>query len=171
MNAGARSKKSLEPSGRLDDTPPARSKNERDLLRIASISTALAFGTVLGSMASLQQDGSGFLFHFSGGTVIAFMVGAAVALLYWKLVSLSEARGASRLLRISSSLLLLGAVGVFLYPLRFLASEKLAEVRQGLVAAALALSLLGFILWQIKRFLDRDAIRAADVPEKSSANK
>ena len=157
-------------SGSVEETGSPRSKNERDFLRIASISTALAFGTVLGSMASLHKDASAFSFQLSGATVVGFMVGAAVGVLYWKLVSLSATHRASRLLRLSSSLLLLGAVGVFLYPLRFLSAEKLAEVWQGLGADAVVLSVLGVILWRIKRFLDRDSARAGIVPKKPSTN-
>ncbi len=157
-------------SGSVEETGPPRSKNERDFLRIASISTALAFGAVLGSIESLRKDGSGFSFQFSGKTLVAFGIGAAVGFLYWKLVSLSAMHSASRLLRLSSSLLLLGAVGVFLYPLRFLSAEKLAEVWQGLAADAVVLSVLGVILWRIKRFLDRDSARAGIAPKKPSTN-
>jgi hypothetical protein len=157
-------------SGSVEETGSPRSKNERDFLRIASISTALAFGAVLGSIESLRKDGSGFSFQLSGATVVGFMAGAAVGFLYWKLVSLSARHRASRLLRLSSSLLLLGAVGVFLYPLRFLSAEKLAEVWQGLGADAVVLSVLGVILWRIKRFLDRDSARAGIAPKKSSTN-
>jgi len=157
-------------SGSVEETGPPRSKNERDFLRIASISTALAFGTVLGSMTSLHKDASAFSFQFSGKTLVAFGIGAAVGFLYWKLVSLSATHRASRLLRLSSSLLLLGAVGVFLYPLRFLSAEKLAEVWQGLGADAVVLSVLGVILWRIKRFLDRDSARAGIAAKKPSTN-
>lgn len=157
-------------SDSVEKTGPARSKNERDFLRIASISTALAFGTVLGSMASLRKDASAFSFQFSGETLVAFGIGAVIGFLYWKLVSLSAILKTSLLLRVASSLLLLGAVGVFLYPLRFLSAEKLAEVWQGLAADAVVLSVLGVILWRIKRFLDRDSTQASIVANKSAAN-
>jgi len=156
-------------SGSVEKTGSG-SKKERDFLRIASLSTALAFGTVLGSMASLHKDASAFSFQFSGETLVGFAIGAAVGFLYWKLVSLSATLRTSLLLRVASVLLLLGSVGVFLYPLRFLSSEKLAEVWQGLAADAIVLSLLGVILWRIKRFLDRDSAPAAIEVNKSATN-
>ncbi len=149
---------------------PAGSKNERDFLRIASISTALAFGTVLGSMASLHKDAAAFSFQFSGKTLVGFGIGAVIGFLYWKLISVSATLKTSLLLRVATLLLLLGSVGVFLYPLKFLSSEKLAEVRQGLGADAIVLSLLAIILWRIKRFLDRDSAPAAIAADKSAAN-
>ncbi len=148
--------KSPPASGAL---PAGRSKSQRDFFRIASVSTALAFGVVVGSVASLRKDGSAFSFQFSGAAVVGFLVGATIGLLYWRVVSLSAARGTSRLLRVTSFLLFLGAVAMFLFPLRFLSMEKLAEVWQGLAAAAIALSLLGLILWRIKKFLDHDSTR------------
>jgi hypothetical protein len=157
-------------SGPVEETGTPRSKNERDFLRIASISTALAFGTVLGSMASLRKDASAFSFQFSGETLVAFGIGAAVGFLYWKLISLSSTLKTSLLLRVATVLLLLGSVGVFLYPLRFLSAEKLAEVWQGLGADAVVLSVLGVILWRIKRFLDRDSARAGIAAKKPSTN-
>jgi len=147
----------LSASGKAVDG--AGSRNERDLVRIASGSTALAFGVALGSLQSLRHDAAGFSFQLSFGTAVAFAIGAVIGLLYWKLVTRSATRGASPLLRAASFLLLLGGVGAFLYPLRFLPAEKLPDVYKGLAIAAVALSLIGFILWRIKRFLDQDSAR------------
>jgi len=157
------------PSDPVEKTGLPRSKNERDFLRIASISTALAFGTVLGSMASLSKDASAFSFQFSGKTLVGFGIGAVIGFLYWRLISVSSALKTSLLLRMATVLLLLGSVGVFLYPLKFLSAEKLAEVRQGLGADAIVLSLLGLILWRIKRFLDQDSMPPAIAADKSAA--
>jgi len=112
------------------------------------------------------MDASAFSFQFSGKTLVAFGIGSRRGCLYWKLVSLSAMHSASRLLRLSSSLLLLGAVGVFIYTLRFLSAEKLAEVWQGLGADAVVLSVLGSFCGGLT--LSRpDYARAGIVPKKT----
>jgi hypothetical protein len=135
----------------------ADSNSDRDLLRIASVSTALAFGAVLASLEALYRNTSGFAFHISLRTLAAFVIGGAVGLVYWKIVTLGATGRASKLLRPASFLLLLAGVGAFLYPLRFLSKERLIEVFQGLATVAVALSLVGYILWRIKGFLEQDA--------------
>jgi hypothetical protein len=142
------------------ETSRAQSKDERLFFGIVSYSTALAFGGMLASLEALYNDTSGFSFHFSVGTLAAFAIGFAVGLIYWRIVSLDAAGGASLLLRASSFLLLLGGVAAFLYPLRFLPAEKLHEVLQGLTAAVVALSLIALMLWRLKIFFDQDAAKA-----------
>jgi len=133
--------------------------SQRAFLRIASLSTALAFGVVLGSVEALRRDASGFAFQISAGTLVAFTIGLAIGLAYWKIVVFHATGNAALLRRAASFLLLLGGTGTFLYPLRFLPGEKLPEVFEGLATAAIALSLIGFMLRTLQQFFNQDEMR------------
>ena len=140
--------------------------SQRDFLRIASLSTALAFGVVLGSVEALRRDPSGFAFKISVGTFVAFAIGLAIGVVYWKIVTLNATGNPSLLRRVASFFLLLGGSVAFLYPLRFLPGEKLPEVFEGLATAAVALSLIGFMLRTLQQFFDQDEMRT-EVGEKA----
>ncbi len=141
-------------AGGLEDANRAGSKNERVFFGIVSCATALGLGVMLASLQALYKDGSGFAFRISAGTIAAFAIGAAAGLVYWR-----AALRSCFLRRISSLILFAVGAGAFLYPLRFLPGEKLPEVFQGIGAAAVALSILGFMLWRLMRFFDQDAAR------------
>jgi hypothetical protein len=145
---------SLKPDAAAEK-PDSESKSSRDFFKIASLGTALGFGAAAASTASLRSSPVGFSFQLSAATFVAFMVGAAVALVYWKLVA-SNSRAARR----ASLLIALAGVGLFLYPLRFVPAGNLLDLIIGLILATCALSLVGFLLWQVKRFLDTDSQQA-----------
>jgi hypothetical protein len=67
----------------MDDS----AKNQRDFFRIVKIATALALGTMaafLYSMKDLAHDAS---LEFSAGSVIVFVIGAAVGWFFWTVVA------------------------------------------------------------------------------------
>jgi hypothetical protein len=168
QNASAGTSGPTSDSGEMPSQAEAR--NERDLLRIAAYSTALAFGAMFGTIQSYHRDASGFSFQISCWTLAAAVIGGVVGFLYWKLVAFSARRDASLLFRGASFLLLLAVVGALLSPLRFLSAETLNDVLQGLAVGVAALSLLGFILWRIRGFLDRDSAQgkvASEAPMTS----
>jgi hypothetical protein len=53
-------------------------------------------------------------------------------------------------------MLLVAGVGAFLYPLRFVRSDKMVEIAIGLAFATCALSMVALQLWKIKLFFDAD---------------
>jgi hypothetical protein len=129
----------------------SESRNERELFKIASLSLAIGFGCGVGSLQSLHWGPSGLFFKVSFGTFVAFAIGAAVGMLYWRSATSSVASA-----RKSSLWLLLGGVCLFFYPLRFVPADKLPDILIGLSLAVAALSTVAFMLWQVKRFLDSD---------------
>ena len=135
----------------------SESRSSRDFYRIASLGTALGFGAAAASTASLRSSPVGFSFQLSPATFIAFAVGAAVGLIYWKLVA-SNSKAARR----ASFLIALAGVGLFLYPLRFVPAGNLHDLIIGLILAACALSIVGFLLWRVKRFLDTDSQQSGE---------
>jgi uncharacterized membrane protein len=62
------------------------SKNEDDLFKIMTFSTALSFGVVAGLLYSFKDTPEGVAFVFSLGTVVWFVVGAAAGWAMWRVV-------------------------------------------------------------------------------------
>jgi FtsH-binding integral membrane protein len=147
---------SLKPTTAAEKSD-SESRSSRDFYRIASLGTALGFGTAAASTASLCSSSVGFSFQLSVATFVAFVVGAAVGLIYWRLVA-SNSKAARR----ASFLIALAGVGLFLYPLRFVPAGNLHDLIIGLILAACALSIVGFLLWRVKRFLDKDSQQSGE---------
>jgi hypothetical protein len=124
----------------------------RAFFKIVVGSTALGLGCMAAAMEALRQDVGGFSFQVSAGTFMAFAVGLAAALLYWKMAARSLAA-----VRVSSVILSLAGVGGFLYPLRFVPADKMTEIAIGLGAATCAISIGAFLLWRLKRFFDAES--------------
>lgn len=59
-------------------------KNERDLFRIMTFSTALGFGVLAAFLYSLSDVTNEIKLVFSFGTVVAFAVGAAAGWAFWR---------------------------------------------------------------------------------------
>jgi len=119
--------------------------------RIVRGSTALALGGMAAALEALRPSAAGFSFHVSLWTLVAFVLGMAAGLFYWRLTARSRLAS-----RIGTALLLVAGVGGFLYPLRFVPEDKMREIAIGLSLAIGALSLVAFLLWRIKRFFDAD---------------
>jgi hypothetical protein len=153
----------LKPNNVAEKTD-SESRSSRDFFKIASISTALGFGAAAGSAASLRSSPVGFSFQITVVTFVAFAIGAAIALVYWRLVA-SNSKSARR----ASLLIALAGVGLFLYPLRFVPAGNLHDLAMGLILATCALSIVGFLLWRVKRFLDTDS-QQADAAEEQPAS-
>jgi len=138
------------------------SRSTRFFFRIASFATALALGCAAASMQSLHWNASKLSFQISLGTFVAFAVGAGVALIFWKTATSSVSSA-----RKGSLWLALIGVAVFLYPLRFVPPEKLPDIAIGLTLAVAALSTIAWMIWQVGRFLDRDAQFETPTPPSS----
>jgi hypothetical protein len=143
---------------------PSRPKN--DLLRIAGFSTALGLGFMAASVQAYTWDAAGLRFRFSLFTVIAFVAGALVGWYYWRTVSQMiyanengtppERRAGARKFTIFSILLFAFAIGSYVYRLRLVPSGKAAEVAEGLVMAFVAIGIVGFLLWRVVRFFEKE---------------
>ncbi len=121
------------------------------LYKIVLGSTTLGLGFMAATLEALRPSAAGFAFKVSAWTFVAFAMGLAAGLLYWKLEAGSRLVG-----RIANAVLLLAGVAGFLYPLRFVPEDKMTDIGIGLGLAVCALSLGGFLLWRLKRFFDKD---------------
>ena len=145
-------------------TNAADAKNDRVFFGFAAGSIALAFGVLFATIESARQSPSGFVFQTGGGTWLAFAVGAVLGAIVWKIVSSTSVARVGSVMRATLVLLLLGGLATFLYPLRFLKPQTLIDVSHGLVTGVVAVGFLAYMLWRIKRALDRDATENATVP-------
>lgn len=137
-----------------------REVSERHLLedtifrRIVVGSTALAFAATAAVGASFRMDRRMFVWHWSVPLWMA--VGVAAALILWKLAlraQTSPSRKNKRNFIIYSIALTLVAFLGFLWPVLFVAQEKFADLRQGLITAAIFLGGGGAIFyWFIRNF-------------------
>lgn len=135
------------------------SKMQRGLYKILTYSTAVAFGTMIASIEAIRMSPTGFTFEISFWTVIAFLLGGAVAFPFWKFIFNATNLSPKQLKWVWSgflAIMIVLGVGSFLYPLRYVPREKLHDIAVGLAGALLVLSLIGFVVWRIKHFLDWD---------------
>jgi hypothetical protein len=132
-------------------------KNERDIRRIIILGTSIAFGCVLGSLEALRPSRTGYSFEITLRTFVAFLVGAALVFPFWHIIfraARTPHQKSSR--RWAMVFLVLFGIGAFLYPLRFMPTEKLSALLIGLTASVVALSGVAGLLLMVKRFVDQD---------------
>jgi hypothetical protein len=152
------------------------STNQRRLYPVVTYSSALAFGTMIASLEALRMGAAGITFQLTYRTFIAFVLGGAIVVPFWRLIfhgsSLSRRKLTLLWIAVVAVLVLLG-IGAFLYPLRYVPREKLQEITTGLVTAVCALSGVAFLLWGVKRFVDSDQKQEDLIhpPEKSDSPK
>ena len=140
----------------------ASPKHERDLLRVMIAGTAISFGFMAALLQTLRVDANGWVFALSGGTVLAFLAGAGLTVGVWRLALRQQGRRGGRFARLLPPLVLLTGVAAFLYPLRFVAAERLPDIGVGLVLATGALSFVGWMLWRVGSYLEQDARQNAE---------
>jgi hypothetical protein len=149
----------------------AETKNERDIRRIMVGGTAIGFGFMVASLEALRSSSSGFSFQITWRTCVAFVLGATALVPFWKIVFglVSGDRTRSRHVWAALLFLLIG-VAAFLYPTRYVPSEKLPELYTGFFLAVCTLSLLAGILIVIGRFLEADdknnQIHSDEIPKE-----
>jgi|SRR5688572_23419385 len=141
-------------------TNKQRPENENAILRIAGLGASLAFGGMVASLFALKPSPNGFSFELNVGAVISFLVAATMAWFYWRMVARMAAdktpqQRKKKFIAFSAGLILVGITS-FLYPLKFIATEKRWDVFVGLTLAVCCLTGIGFVMWKVKKFLDAD---------------
>jgi len=71
-------------------------RNQRDFFRIVKIATALAFGTMAAFLYSMKDIAHDASLEFSAGTVIVFIICAALGWGFWSLVANASSRNRPR---------------------------------------------------------------------------
>lgn len=128
-------------------------KDDRPVFRIIIYCLSLAFSVLIASLETVRSARDGFAFEVSWRTAVAFLLGAALTVPCFRTIFLSPNKA-----RRNAALTVVVVIGVasFLYPLRFVPSEKFGAIFTGLTIAACTLSVIGVILLTINRFLNAD---------------
>ena len=132
--------------------------------RLLVISTALAFGGMLGSLGVAGRDADGLRFSFHWSVPLLFLVGAGAAVWFWQLIFRFDSGGDARLrghLKLVAGFLLAVAFGCFLFPLRLVSPDKRMEVIFGMGFAFAVLSGMGYLIYQTIQWVEA-AIRAEE---------
>jgi len=118
---------------------------------IITVATALAAGFGTASLQAWKGHG----WEVSAKTLLAFLIGAAVMVGYWRIIFHPSSSRRQKFLRLGATVMIfLAGVGFFLYPLKFVQAALLPEIRIGLITAFCALSGVGALLFLAKRLFD-----------------
>jgi hypothetical protein len=137
---------------------------DRQFRRVLVLATALAFGGMLGSLGVVGRDREGLHFSFHWAAPVLFVIGAALAVGFWRLIFRFDdgvSEGKSRRLWRAGAALLAIAFGCFLYPLRLVSPAKRLEVVLGMSSALVVLSAFGWLIFKTIRWVE-EASRAEE---------
>ena len=141
-------------------------RSTQTLFRIVGLATALAFGTMVGSLFAVKRSAGGLVFQLNVAAVVAFLAAGALAWFYWRMVARltrsavpgQKPKFPPKFAAFSAGLILIG-LGAFLYPMRFVPEEKRADILIGLLLAVGVLTGVGIVMWKVRNFLEADAER------------
>ena len=158
MNATSK----LDNSNDLNDAAPMERQVDATFDRIVVVSTALGFAAVLGTAACLERGADqGLDFHWHWRALLWMGLGVAAAVRLWQLLWRAQADDtgkAGKSLVKFCILLLIGALGVFVYPILFVSSEHFNDVLTGLSLATAVLTFVGWMIYRVARgFEESDA--------------
>ncbi len=127
------------------------------VFRIIVFCLSLAFSVMFASLEMLRPTAFGFTFLPSWRTLLTFVIGAAICVPCFKMIFHSPSKK-----RRVAGLVLVVFTGMvsFLYPLRFLPTQRFGEIFTGLGIAFCFLSIIGGSLFVIGRFLNADERKA-----------
>lgn len=139
---------------------PAADSSGRGFQFVLTASTALGFGGMLGSLPLVNRGPAGIEWHFHWAAVPLFALGAVAGILYWRLVYRLQSdsdptHARQKLKRASLAVIPIGIFG-FLYPLRFIEPARRTEVFIGLAIASTVLTLVGFVLVGLIKWLNEN---------------
>lgn len=146
----------------MKETAPASLDHDLGFRVVMVGSSALGSGALLASLTVIRQGRLGIEFVWSNLAIPAFLLGALLCCGFWWLVFRLEARQGDeqrqrRRLLVASAALLLLAFGAFIYPMRFVVPERRTDVLIGLGAAIAVLSVVGFMIRTVVKWLEEEA--------------
>jgi hypothetical protein len=127
---------------------------------VLMIGTALGFGAIIGTLPLVERGAAGIHWRFHWAAIPLFAIGFAAGIWFWRLVyrlgiSEDDNIAKSRLKRGAFAVLPLGIAGFF-YPLRFIDPSRRTEVLIGLTIAIAVLSLVGFVMVNLIKWLNEN---------------
>jgi hypothetical protein len=132
----------------------------KTIFRIAGVGASLAFGAMVATLFALKPVPDGLSFVLNVPTVVAFVVAAVFAWMYWRMVERmalekAPAQRKKKFAVFSVGLLLVGIIS-FVYPMKFIPAEKRRDVFIGLALAIGCIAGVGFVMWKVRNFLEAD---------------
>jgi hypothetical protein len=145
----------------VPDEPPG---NQRDLMRVVKIGTALSMGLMAGFLFSLKQVHPTIELRFGLGTVAAFLIAAVASWRFCGVIAKpdsgskpGERRFIIRWLIGFIGLSGLGTLVAFGYALRNVSSSSRWEVIEGTVIAVAVLTVGGWFIYKAFRFFEEQS--------------
>ena len=143
-------------------------RNERDLLRLVRLASALCMGGVAGFLCSVRQLHPNLRFGFSAVSIVGFVMAAGFAWVCFGCLFREAAESAAgppgrRGKPIRRWLMLFGVVsglatlGGFVYALKDVAGEELRNVIEGAALAVAVLVTIGWLLRRVVRLLEEES--------------
>jgi FtsH-binding integral membrane protein len=129
------------------------SKESRDFEKLVMWVSALSIAVMAGFLASLKQVNPAIQFRFSILSVVACVAGGALAVLFFRIVLHGNKRHRALLVVIAA---IVSVLGYFMFGIKNASRENRLDVTIGTAIALAALSFVGWLLWCVVRFLDRD---------------
>lgn len=156
---------------------PAKDRNEQTLILVIRVSSSLSLGVMAAFLVSIRQVTPELRLGLSFWTVAAFGLALAFSWLFWRLVfqpdgapgpapeSTRRLRRRAVLFAVLSAVLCLATLAAFGLSLKGIGNERVREIIQGAAIAVLTLAFLGFVLWRLARFFDKDSHRGSGTGE------
>lgn len=142
------------------------SHNDRGLVWVVQLSSALSLGTLAALLYSIKAVNPQIQFQPSLASLVAFALAAADSVLFWHVVFRLNSEEPGRQdaphrrrkiwLAVLAAGLGLALVVAFVYPLKDFTEEKVFEVGLGALIALAFLSVLGFLFWRVVRYLESE---------------
>jgi hypothetical protein len=139
--------------------PAHESKEGRDFEKLVVWISALSIAVMAGFLASLKQVNPTIQFRFSLLSVVAGIAGGVLTVLFLRVVLHGNKRHRALLVVIAA---IVSVLGYFLFGIKNASRENRLDVTIGTALALAALSFVGWLLWCVVRFLDRDDKRNRD---------
>jgi hypothetical protein len=146
--------------------PHKPSKDELDFVRVVKFAAAVGLGIMVAFLYSIRQVHPDFQIEFTFGTVVAFVITAALTVVFCQVLFAGEfaagrtgsGKGGKQRVRRWLMVFLAGSalatVGAFLYSLKDVSSASRREVIVGTGVAVLVLSIGGFLIHRSVLFFE-----------------
>lgn len=150
---------------------PPPSKNERDLLFVVKLASALGMGTLAGFLYSLKDVHPNLRLEFGAGAVLVALATAIASWIFCGVMARADVEGSPtfarrrffiRWLIFFGSASTLGTLFAFAYSLRNVSSASRRDVIEGTVLALVVIAAGGFLIRKAFRFFEEQDKAALD---------
>jgi len=133
--------------------PARESKDERAFEKLVMWTSSFSIGVLAAFLTSLKQVNPTIVFHFNFATVAAFVGGAALTVLFLRVV-LHGSKKRRALLVFAAAIA--SVVLYFTFGIENTTRANRSDVLVGTVIAVTVLSFLAWVIWRLGRYLETD---------------